>query len=192
MSCSLVLNFIARKNTLQKIWVLLYYNYLNFSEALLCNILKRYVTYFLKYKFFKLVERKFHFPKYKKLFTFRALKVFSWNIRTFKVSIFWNMRKFFQGFRFLNHKKFSRSGCFFFSSLGWVYSAGFDFWKFKKGFYLSKHKKSYVSRKCIFFNIRARKFHFRKYKELFSQWILFFFFFFFFFWGRWLGCVRWP
>ena len=42
---------------------------------------------------------------------------------------------------------------------------------------MSKHKKGYVSRKCNFFNIRARKFHFRKYKELFSQWILFFFFF---------------
>ena len=66
------------------------------------------------------MERKFHFPKYKKLFTFRALKVFSWNIRSFKVSVSWNMRKFFQGFRFLNHKKFSRGGFFYFSSLGWI------------------------------------------------------------------------
>ena len=71
--------------------------------------------------------------------------------------------KFFWGFRFLKYERFSRGGFF---ELG-LKSAGFHFRKYMKSFLLRKYKN--------FFNIRARKFHFLKYKEFFSGWIFFIF-----------------
>ena len=63
-------------------------------------------------------------------------------------SISWNIKNFF--------------GVVFFYFL-----AGLRFWKCKKRFLLRKYKKSFSLRKYNFFNIRARKFHFPKYKEFF-------------------------
>ena len=66
---------------------------------------------------------------------------------------FLKYENFFQGFRFLKHKNFSRGGFF---ELG---SKIFHFQKYKKNFLLRKYRK--------LFNIKARKFHFLKYKEFF-------------------------
>ena len=60
-------------------------------------------------------------------------------------------KKFFRGFPFLKYKKFSRGEFFLFLDLG-LKSAGLH----------SRKRKN-------FFNIRARKFHFPKYKEFFFQ-----------------------
>ena len=81
---------------------------------------------------------------------------------------------FIWGVRFLEHKKFSRvdfversisgnirnffgSGFFYFVLLG-VGSAGLRFYKYKTRFLLRKYQS--------FFNVRARKFHFLKYKDI--------------------------
>ena len=75
-------------------------------------------------------------------------------------SISGNMRNFFQG-RFFE--------------LG-LESAGFHFRKHKKRFILRKYKQSFPLRKYKnYFDIRASKFHFPKYKEIFSGWIFFVF-----------------
>ena len=123
----------------------------------------------LKYKkFFKLVERKFHFPKYKKRFTFRVLKVTFWNVRSFWGFHFLKQNKSFRGLRFLKYKKFSAGGFLSFFGLG-LKSAGFHFWKYKKCLLLRKYKD--------FFNIRARKVYFQKYMEFFSRWFFLKYFF---------------
>ena len=66
---------------------------------------------------------------------------------------------FFRGLCFLKYNKFSRGGVLLFLEPG-LKIAGFRFRKYKKSFLLREYKE--------FFNIRARKFHFRKYKEFFS------------------------
>ena len=82
-----------------------------------------------------------HFLKHKNSFLLRKYKTF------------------FRSYRFLKYKKFSRGGYLLFFELG-VRSSGFHFRKCKRSFLLRKYK--------IFLNIRARKFHFRKYMEFFS------------------------
>ena len=79
-------------------------------------------------------------------------------------SYFLKPKEFFRGFRFLKYKKFSQSGYFLFLELG-PKSAGLHFGKYNKRFLLRKYKN--------FFNIRARKVHFLKYKEFFSWWNFF-------------------
>ena len=120
------------------------------------------------------------------LFTFLAGKVFygfrflkhkksfvSWNVKSFffGVSVFRNMRtakykNFIWGFRFLKYKKFSQEGFFF------IFRAWAEKYRVPLAEILEK-----LSFKKIwgFFNIRARKFHFPKYKEFFSGWICWFF-----------------
>ena len=95
----------------------------------------------LRVGFFNFLSPESHFLKHKNSFLLRKYKTF------------------FRGYRFLKYKKFSRGGYLLFFELG-VRSAGFHFRKCKKSFLLRKYK--------IFLNIRARKFHFRKYMEFFS------------------------
>ena len=55
---------------------------------------------------------------------------------------------------------------FFYFVVLWLGSAGFRFQKYKTRFLLRKYTESFPFRKYTnFFNIRARKFHFLKYKE---------------------------
>ena len=67
-------------------------------------------------------------------------------------------KKFFRGLRFLKHNKFSRGGVLLFSGLG-LKNAGFHYGKYNKFFPLKKYDN--------FYNIRAKKFHFRKYENSF-------------------------
>ena len=58
---------------------------------------------------------------------------------------------------------------FFYFVVLWLGSAGFRFQKYKTRFLLRKYTESFPFRKYTnFFNIRARKFHFLKYKEFFG------------------------
>ena len=101
------------------------------------------------------VEAGFHFHRYK---NFLILELES--------SISWDKGNFFG---------------FFGLGLG---SAGFRSCKYKKRLLHSKHKKSFPLRKYkIFVNIKAKKFHFLKYKYFFfwggeggGEWFFFFFF----------------
>ena len=113
----------------------------------------------------------------------------SWNIRT---AFFWEKgKKFFSkriflffklalksaGFHFWKYKKSSLLRKYEKSFLLRKYKKIFLFRKYKKifllrknkeSFLLKKNKKSFLSRNYKnFFNIRARKFHFRKYKKFF-------------------------
>ena len=131
------------------------------------NEVSGFASSLLKYqKKFQLWTQKFLFLKYKKY------------------------KNFFRGFRFLKYKIFLR--VYFFFELG-LKSAGFHFRKYKKNFLLRNYKKSFLLREYKnLFNIRARKFHFGKYKEFFSGQIFFFFFYFLFFFLVWAGKCRVP
>ena len=64
-----------------------------------------FVSSLLKYKFFKLEARKFHFPKYKffsewVFFIFRAQKITSLNIRSFLEFLFHEIKGIFLAFLF--------------------------------------------------------------------------------------------
>ena len=67
-------------------------------------------------------------------------------------------KKFFRGLRFLKYNKFSRGGVLLFLGLG-LKTAGFHFVKYNKFFPLKKYKN--------FYNVRVKKFHFRKNKNSF-------------------------
>ena len=74
--------------------------------------------------------------------------------------------------------KFSPRGLFLFLELR-LKAAGFHFRKYKRSFLWGKYQESFLLRKYEnFFNIRARKFHSQKEKELFSGGSFFSFFFF--------------
>ena len=98
----------------------------NFSGLGLENSISRNIRNFLRVGFFHFSSSESYFLKDKKFF---------------KVSVFWNMRRF--------HFAVSVS------------------WNIRK-FHVSKYKKSLLLRKYMKFrNIRARKFHFLKYKKFF-------------------------
>ena len=82
------------------------------------------------------------------LFHFLSVESYFLKYKFFKVSVWWNLRKF----RLLKYNEVSQS---------------FRFLKCKKSFILRKCKK--------FLNIRARKFHYPKYKDLFSRWSFYIF-----------------
>ena len=129
-------------------------------------------------------------------FIFRALNVTSWNIRT---TFFWeNIGRFFGSSISGSIRNFLRVAFFLFLELR-VKKAGLHLQKYKKSFFLRKYKKSFSDadffreklwglrpesagfyfRKYNFFNIRSRKYHFLKYKQLFWRWFFFCLFFFF-------------
>ena len=110
--------------------------------------------------------------------------------------LFHKIKELFWGFRFLNYKKFSLGGFFLFLELR-LKGAGFYFQKYMKMLeifrsscfgkkyknFLGKRFEGFIPENRIFFNIRARKFHFLKYKE-FSEDDFFF---------TWTGkCINWP
>ena len=96
----------------------------------------------LKYEFFKVGDRQFHFSKYKKFSQSGFLSFFELRkLLPKRQEISWNTNKFW----FLKYKEFFRC---------------FRFRKYKKNFLLRIYKKS--------LNIRARKFHFPKYKDFFN------------------------
>ena len=97
-------------------------------------------------------------------------------------SYFLGSEKCFWRFRFLKGNKFSPGVFFLFLGLG-LKSPWIHFQKYKKSFLLRKYeKKAYLWEHFLwnnFFNISAKKFHFRKYKEFF--WDGFFFIFYYLF-----------
>ena len=102
-------------------------------------------------------------------FIFRALKVTSWNIRSFfRASVSWNIRSFFRVSvpRNIRTAFFSENISFFGISSGWNFLF-FDLGLKSAGFHFQKRKN--------FFNIRATKFHFLIYQKFFSGWIFLFF-----------------
>ena len=92
----------------------------------------RLCKFLLKYKkLFKLELESSIFPKYKKLFTFRARKATSWNTRNF-----------FQDFRFLKFKKS-------FLLRKYKFFPGFRFLIYKNSFLLRKYKKCFNVRNFL-------------------------------------------
>ena len=112
------------------------------------------------------------------LFVFGALQIPSSNIRSFlslglESSISPNIRKIIRVglFQFLSVESYFLKYKFFKVSVCLL-----KYNEVSQSFRFLKCKKSFILRKCKkFLNIRARKFHYPKYKDLFSRWSFYIF-----------------